>query len=495
MDSPDENSMEEEDSYDSYDWENPLNSEEEEERFNRKQETRADYEDNWEIDENDNFVPCKIKRTEVERKKHEYDKRVLLFDFWEKNKYFLQFDIMLDILSRLTAVEILTCKLVCKTWRRVISLTQFTDLQARRHNRLFLLDQQQQQQDHLNGAMSKVSFLLLTMEKSSPLCYLENDQIKYTYFLKRVNHPLSKKRANTCVLVGSCNGLLCFSFATTHNVDDPASIYNPITREFLYLPRFEIPYEFLEGTYKGGKSYLKCFMVNGFGYNPPTCEYKVVRIFYGNEQALGRVQVYTLGTRKQWRNKGEITYSLFRHGYCLSRGMHVDGFLYWLENKDRKIVAFDLGVEEFSLLPVPPCYTTTGLNSFQLQVIGGRLCVVKQTLGEGIDIWSFKKENSEWESMLKLKMDVRCLMNVYWPITLLRNGGVLLRFNNVLIRHDTKTATSKKFLDLHSDMHKKKVGPLPLVEAIPHINSFVSLKALDLNTKTRKKNEFDSDSD
>ncbi|XP_026410958.1 F-box/kelch-repeat protein At3g23880-like [Papaver somniferum] len=393
----------------------------------------------------------------------------------------LTFDIILNIFSRLSPEEILTCRLALKrSWRQIFKLTHFSDLHLQRMNMngSLQLKQQQQQPEKSNGAISKVSFLFLEMEKSSPLWYFEYDEIKNTYFLKRVNHPLIKKRSHhSYALVGSCNGLVCFCLASTHKIDDPVSIYNPITREFLYLPRFKIPSEFFEGTYKGGKSYLKCYMASGFGYHPSSGEYKIVRIFYGdNKQAVGRVQVYTLGTREQWRNKGEITYS-FGPGYGSFRGMHVDGFLYWLDNKVWKIVAFDLGVEEFILLPAPPCYAATGFNSFRLQVIGGCLCVVKENLQMGIDIWSFKKENNEWESMLKIKINLEGRLDVNRPITILKNGGVLLRYVSFLVRYDTKTATWEKFLLRDSGF----------VEAIPHVHSFVSLKALEHNTMKRKR--------
>ncbi|OVA12934.1 hypothetical protein BVC80_117g14 [Macleaya cordata] len=139
--------------------------------------------------------------------------------------------------------------------------------------------------------------------------------------------------------------LICFSIPHHGLVDDPINICNPITREYVILPSFNIEEEYKVYRKKNRSYRLQGRIVSGFGYHPSTKEYKVVRIYFDGNQFFGRVQVYTIGGGSGWRDKGEIPYS-FPYYYSESppQGILANGSLHWVDNEER-IVAFDLAKE------------------------------------------------------------------------------------------------------------------------------------------------------
>ncbi|XP_026450402.1 F-box protein At3g07870-like [Papaver somniferum] len=178
-------------------------------------------------------------------------------------------------------------------------------------------------------------------------------------------------------LVGSCNGLVCVNDTRNH-ICDPIYICNPISGEYVNLPRLhEKPYDPFDHT------------VSGFAYHQSTHEYKVVRIFY--YRALGvqvDVQVYTLGDKQGWRNKQVST----RYHLVNSSGIFVYGALHWKDYSKKQVVAFDLGTEEFQTLPSPPCVSI----GWGIQVLRGYLCAVDiQPDNNCVDIWGFKNSGTE----------------------------------------------------------------------------------------------------
>ncbi|OVA18910.1 F-box domain [Macleaya cordata] len=215
-------------------------------------------------------------------------------------------EITLDILSRLPTQSVLLCSQVCKTWRTLLLATLFADMHLRRQLLQLFDHGHDEYHNHFNNAAaaaSKMGLLFLIWSVDSKTC---NNQIYYGEYdddekssyktLPRINHPFIN---GTHAIVGSCNGLICLSLP--RGFVDPAYICNPVTKEYVNLSTFSIKNENRIGS-----------TMFGFGYSPSTNKYKVVRIFYYpyNHPFVGRVQVYTLGDGRGWRDKGEINYSL-----------------------------------------------------------------------------------------------------------------------------------------------------------------------------------------
>ncbi|OVA07464.1 F-box domain [Macleaya cordata] len=410
-------------------------------------------------------------------------------------------DITLDILSRLPVESVLQCRLVCKTWRTVLRLssTFFGDMHLGRQLLQFDDNDQKYYNNHpenggvVAAAAKKVGLGLLFsigFSKGERLFarlyyYGDYDEIKNIDLqsykkLPRINHhPMTKSCLDA--IVGSCNGLVCFLSKPHNRNGEPVYICNPITREYINLPRFHLAYS------------VKDRIVSGFGYHPSTNEYKVVRIYYPFYDSPGVVHVYTLGGGSGWRYKGEITHKL-----CFT-GVLVNGALHWLDNNEQlNIVAFDLADEEFSLLPSPPCLSGQ-IAFFRLQVLGGCLCVVHKVQGgEPVDIWSLKKKKNRnsisydvkeqeyhswsWSREFTIARGDRDRNDTYQPFALTKSNEILLWYKHCILScYDPKTATLKK---LWHDDHS-----LVKCQAILHMNSFVSLKAMGEKSKRRRYHE------
>ncbi|OVA07920.1 F-box domain [Macleaya cordata] len=404
----------------------------------------------------------------------------------------LPLEITFDIFSRLPIESVLQCKQVCKTWKTLLSGAYFADMHLRRSRQLLQLD------SNINGGGggAEVGLGLLfsiqfkNKQTGKVRLYYGGDYVDIKK-VKLINHPHINKQKKYA-LISSCNGLICMAvtqklhyiFPFYQSLDyDPVYIFNPITREHVSLPRI-----------KKQDSTVAC----GFGYHPFSNKYKVVRIYYShNQHSLGQVQVYTLGDGSGWRNKGEIKYNFLFSSLSVG-GVLSTGSLHWLDHKDMKIVAFDLADEEFRVLtPPPPCFLPAGYDKFKhcfhLRELGGCLCVVHQVKGERVDIWSLKKKNKN-STAYNMKEQV-ChswtwsrdfsmawfgdVMDNYDTFALTKSGEVLCLYNrNILYRYDPKTATTKVVVEQNDDL-------LKFVNIIPHMNSFVSLKALGERCRRR----------
>ncbi|OVA19374.1 F-box domain [Macleaya cordata] len=420
----------------------------------------------------------------------------------------LPMEIIFDIFSRLPFELVFECRRVCKTWRNIIYNPSFAHFYLQTGRQLPQFDDYDHNFNNkcnsiFNADSDEVGLGLLFLIRFSDKDkgnvglyfgeYDENQIGKYSYEkLTKINHPPINK-PNEFAMVGSCNGLICFS-VPQYPIYDPVYIFNPITREYINLPRFNI---------KKRTDYWTGHMVCGFGYHPTTnYEYKVVRIYYCGKRPIGEVQVYTLGDGRGWRKKGKIPWSLSTMIHTKtypppSPGILANGALYWM-NKEQKIVAFDLADEEFRVVSPPPCFLPTGYNEykhcFQLRELGRCLCVVHQVRGECVEIWSFKKTKNgtsykmkeeeylswTWSREFRIRWEGQH-KNEYEPFALTKSGEVLLLYNHkILFRYDPKTATLKKLV-------VDDGTGLKYFQGVPHMNSFVSLKALGERCKTRRR--------
>ncbi|XP_026415927.1 F-box protein At3g07870-like [Papaver somniferum] len=273
-------------------------------------------------------------------------------------------EITWNIFSRLPVESVLNCKLVCRSWRELLQFRAIKNYFAYQHLQRqhglgpHILVQQQQQQHkpfehhHYGSDSETMSFVAFDIY-AQVFLYLE--------YHDDDDHGISKKKIimkfpiGASGVVGSENGLGCLKARTRYNgipeymrPDEPLNICNPITREFVTLPRILIDEK---------KTIDGVHIVYGFGYHPFINEYKVVRICYiGDEKSPsfeGKVEVYTLGSGSGWRNVGETKYFLGRRVGGNKSGVCVNGALHWLCDDSANILAFDLVHEEFHLLPTP----------------------------------------------------------------------------------------------------------------------------------------------
>lgn len=247
-------------------------------------------------------------------------------------------DIILNILSRLPTESLSECSLVCKPWQNLIYYDR---------SLAHMLSRRIYDQDSVDAVTSgKASFLYLfnSVKGHTLLKHLEYDDENSEKPLKfEIAKFIPVHDHYPVEIIGSCNGLVCISVFSGKKgtIKDPIYICNPMTREFVCLPK--LTDKFSRGDY----------VVSGFGYHPSTNQYKVVRIYCHaaskKKPFVGLVQVYTLRSGNGWRNLEDITYKLHP---SVSNEILANGALHWLD-EDGKIVKFDLSDETFSVLPTP----------------------------------------------------------------------------------------------------------------------------------------------
>ncbi|PIA43809.1 hypothetical protein AQUCO_01800094v1 [Aquilegia coerulea] len=148
------------------------------------------------------------------------------------------------------------------------------------------------------------------------------------------------------VFLGCVNGLACFSLLTRDGVERSYYICNPITRDHVIYPAATSQQPALQHlpTYYHHHS--------GFGYDPDTDTYKVIRIHYSYESLLSKAEVCTLGSRS-WRSIDDVpSFRPYKSNY----GVFVSGSLHWSAYEQHRmvIVSFNMSTEKFGIIPFPP---------------------------------------------------------------------------------------------------------------------------------------------
>ncbi|XP_026416657.1 uncharacterized protein LOC113312114 [Papaver somniferum] len=270
----------------------------------------------------------------------------------------------------------------------------------------------------------------------------------------------------------------CLAETSDFSILNPVFVCNPITKECVRFIK--------DKEEKEDRKILE--ILSGFGYCRLKNEYKVVRIrYYGDEMiaaqggyVAGHLQVYTLGSGGGWRDKGETHHSFIRG----SRSVYLNGVCFWLDSTGM-IVAFDFASAEFQLISPPPSMDEyNNVYSNKLCTLGGCLCIFQQPLSiTGIPgIWVLRKNEVKGKEDIWVK---ECPLPsiVSWelyrkntrtamPFALTKRGEILFKFysGKTIASYDLKSATPRNNWMLDKVWNR--------FEAIPHVNTFVSLKAL-----------------
>ncbi|XP_026416177.1 F-box protein At3g07870-like [Papaver somniferum] len=406
-------------------------------------------------------------------------------------------DALLNIISRVPTESVLECKLVCKKWLTLIreSGTYFTNLHFR-HLINHLYGSGNDGNNIATKALESLFFACRRDELDGPTWLFHGQKIsdkisaneKYSYKenLRKVNHPPMHNELYDH-FVGSCDGLICVSMHHDR-VIDPIYMFNPITREYIYLPELVVaPSPDMERpfiTEEGEVDLLGC-VSSGFGCVRSTNEYKIVRIHFPCTVYEGHVEVYTLGSGRGWRFKGVTAIRLMKPN---GAGIFANGSLYW--TGDNNIVAFDLASEDFRLIPYPPCMINCvrNIDIYGLVALGGNLCFYLEKVR--LQIWSLKKrsnENSDIEDIWCLDFDIGfegVAVDREWtwftPVLLTEAREVILIYNDsALYSYDSKTTTLKMISD-DDEVSKEYFAN---VKAISHVHSFASLEAMGEKSK------------
>ncbi|PWA79379.1 F-box associated domain, type 1 [Artemisia annua] len=320
---------------------------------------------------------------------------------------YLPENVMYNVLSRLPVKTIIHCKCVCKDWQNLILDSYFVDLHLSRSREGLMIHHLSHQNALSDG---KTGFLKFVETE---------DEADHHRMLRDLVMSIDLNGANlfpytTKVLVGSVNGLICL-WEYGGRKGDNTYICNPITREYMMLPK----QNFHTNTY--------CEVRYGFGVSRKG-EYKVIRMFERSKSPNPvEVEVYTLGTN-HWRTLDQGPVYVKRHDHVMD-GLLLNGYVHWMDSDI--LFAFDLDNEKFHLFGPTPRRQRESFSF--LGVLKG--CVSRFSWSyERFTVWMMKEHGikKSWHKELEIKYNTITRVDTWLPSCLidgLNNTSILIVYD------------------------------------------------------------------
>ncbi|XP_030935079.1 F-box/kelch-repeat protein At3g23880-like [Quercus lobata] len=346
-------------------------------------------------------------------------------------KHDLPEEIVLEILARLPVKSLLRFRCVCKTWYSYITNPNFISTHLLCYN------------NHDGGYvihMPRTVVLMASFHRPhSQICTLAFDRTFETISEFRIPFTFQSGYHG---LVGSCNGILCFTdFIKSKSKN--VYLWNPSIRKFKRLPN----------TCLNQTQVLN--VAHGFGYDSLNNDYKVVRFSWTRTKWMPppEVEVYSLSSDSwkrvelgiYWR-PNVISYSF--NG--ISAFPFVSGHLHWMiemieegGGQERRytpmILSFDVNSEKFKELPVPD---EGGLIAKCLTSYKEKLALIKfghgaQPLSKLCSIWVMR-EYGVLDSWNKL-----CVL----PIESSTDFIGFTKYGLLLVRHRSRLVSTNSELE------------------------------------------------
>ncbi|GMI70328.1 hypothetical protein like AT3G06240 [Hibiscus trionum] len=349
--------------------------------------------------------------------------------------------LVLEILSKLPVKSLTRFRCVCKPWSSSFQTPHFITKHHRNNLNVLL----KRCNGNTHGDIHY--FSQLSTEKGHNFSVKQN-----------IHLPFFENCWYAPVVDGPCNGILCL-----HD-HDKAALWNPSTREFKILPQSSVQRPPLVDSTSFG-----CF---GFGFDPRTDDYKVVRFvtnyFEENEDEglmafwSHQVELYSL-RNDSWK---EISVpEVHAYGSPLFNN-YINGFYYWqaIRDSDYLILAFDMVDEKFSTLPLPQFGGTLAQYYLQLLDFNGLLGAIfypREGTDKSFDLWVM---NGSWTKTLSIES----VPGVERPLGFWKNGELFLESSDhELVLFDPSTRELKN-LGIHA--YRETMQIIGYVESLIPIN-------------------------
>ncbi|XP_026433497.1 F-box/kelch-repeat protein At3g23880-like [Papaver somniferum] len=263
-------------------------------------------------------------------------------------------EIQSEILVKLPAKSVLTCKCVCKLWLNLISCPRFINdhlhlsIQNKKNHKLMFTDKESVTGKPLLYSIDHASI------SSSP--DLSCDYIAEKVVL--IDYPFEYKEGMEIRILGACNGLICFGILMDTNTS--ICIWNPTTREYREIQHCDF--------HINPKQVSRA----GFGFDAKTGDYKMVRIGDYEKSDCCKVEVYTFGLHL---SKTVLTFAyMYPHEIAL-RGVFLNGALHWIGSMFSQvnsdcIVSFDVSNEKLMDVALPCIVHPKDGNSKSFKQVG-----------------------------------------------------------------------------------------------------------------------------
>ena len=316
---------------------------------------------------------------------------------------------MLEILHRLPVKSLIQFRCVSKSWNSLITSSVFIN-------------------SHLARSLSLPSNsnnLIVRHCVDRP--YVEHyklieDNSDSFDQIQSIEFPLTSRRIDHFVLIGSANGL--FSL----HEHERFILWNPSIRKFITLPKPCITV----------KTHGKVTCRLAFGFDPRTNDYKVVRIAFPKRTDMSEeakpplIEIYSLN-EGSWRiisapfPQGIGFSDWSRPAASLNGAVH---FAVYAEYKPscQLVLSFDLGDEVFRLISLPN--GAFGWSNVHTLVIGGSLSLLcydthKNTVNKCCSIWVMKEYGvvDSWTKQFTINLNGGKIIRV---LGLQGNGNILV---------------------------------------------------------------------
>jgi F-box interacting protein len=275
-----------------------------------------------------------------------------------------------------------------------------------------------------------------------------------------------KPKDHRSVVANSCNGLLCLCDPINK---DPLIVCNPITSEFIRLPKVTLTPKKTQRP-----------ICSGIGFHPKTNEYKVIRMwnnYYDNNVFQGiAVEIHKVGT-STWRNV-RVDRSIL--AWRLEHPTFLNGSLHWIlfDSSSWSILRFNFETENLKFFP-SPSFKHNGLpiphkEGVSMGALGDSLYVCYVSLVGSVKVWIMKKYGSKksWTKVFSYHSfgAPRRDISLCWPVIHFEKVIALLEYHSEegFTYYKPEKHRLKRFLVCGT---KAK-----LLEVIPHIPSLISLK-------------------
>ncbi|CAI9260278.1 unnamed protein product [Lactuca saligna] len=295
-------------------------------------------------------------------------------------------DVLSKIFIRLLAKQLAQMRCVCKTWNAILSESSF--IKSHLHHSIH-------NNDEILFFFKKNTIIFNCFSSPGPITARPSSspRLELTNFIK-LKFPINPQHKNpsVTVIIGSMNGLICFSYSSNH--DYFICIWNPSLSASLTLPPSSLPY-------------TRYFLA--FGYDPKTDDYKVVKLenipYYEKPninmvtQPLGEVYSMRKGSWKLIPQTIPSYIKLFigQNEVCLN------GHLHWLcltdlevSPRPQTILTFELGAMTYGQIPLPDS-VQLDQHLFRvntLGVLGGKLCLMSSAKDGEFGVWVMDDDES-----------------------------------------------------------------------------------------------------
>ncbi|KAK3025749.1 hypothetical protein RJ639_040441 [Escallonia herrerae] len=326
-------------------------------------------------------------------------------------------DLVTEILLMLPVKSLLRCKSVCKSWYTLITKPSFTTTHL-----------------NCNAALKRNHCILIKrflQERNKSVMSFLSDEISGDDYVPptEITIPHSNEFLQ---MLGPCNGLVCL---TDH---DDIILCNPSIRDFKVLPTpfFNYP-----------KGLFSSTMGVGFGFDPLSNEYKVIRIaeLHEDDESWGYrfhsviVEIYNLSTNS-WRGTDAVVPCVWF--FPCSELLFNGHFHWWANDKDyggESILSFHISMEVFREIRLPDVCAFPDGNERGFLVLNESIALLLFNPSEqtSFDVW-LMTEYGVVDSWGKL-FTIGPLVHVERPVLFLKHELLMEKVNGQLVSYDLKS--------------------------------------------------------